>query len=82
MAKDLLLHDMAVLLEKVLEIPASYWMRFQSQYDIDKARIKERNLIQVKNIEIWKVIKEYVPIKYFKKLGYLSEIIQEDIAKN
>jgi len=73
--------DMAVLLEKVLEISASYWMRFQSQYDIDKARIKERNLIQAKNIEIWKIIKEYVPIKYFKKLGYLSEVIQEDIAK-
>lgn len=73
--------DMAFLLEKVLEIPANYWMRFQSQYDLDKARIKERNLIQAKNIEIWKVIKEYVPIKYFKKLGYLGEIIQDDIAK-
>lgn len=73
--------DMAVLLEKVLEIPADYWMRFQSQYDIDKARIKERNLIQAKNIEIWKIIKEYVPVKYFKKLGYLSEVLQEDIAR-
>jgi len=73
--------DMAVLLEKVLEIPASYWMRFQSQYDIDKARIKERNLVQAKNIEIWNIIKEYVPIKYFKKLGYLTESIQDDISK-
>ena len=34
--------DCAVILEKILGIPADYWMRFQSQYEIDKARIKEK----------------------------------------
>ncbi|MFO7939829.1 MAG: HigA family addiction module antitoxin [Bacteroidales bacterium] len=71
--------DIAVLLEKVLEIPADYWMKFQSQYEIDKARIKEKNIARLKNIEIWKVIKEYVPVNYFKKLGYLQENLTEDI---
>ncbi|MDA3882515.1 MAG: HigA family addiction module antitoxin [Bacteroidales bacterium] len=71
--------DIAVLLEKVLEIPADYWMKFQSQYEIDKARIKEKNITRLKNIELWKVIKEYVPVNYFKKLGYLQENLTEDI---
>jgi HTH-type transcriptional regulator / antitoxin HigA len=72
--------DIAVLLEKVLEIPADYWMKFQSQYEIDKARIKEKNIARLKNIEMWKVIKEYVPVNYFKKLGYLQENLTEDIS--
>lgn len=58
--------DIAILLEKTLEIPADYWMKFQSQYEIDKARIKEKNIAKLRNIEIWKVIKEYVPVNYFK----------------
>jgi HTH-type transcriptional regulator/antitoxin HigA len=71
--------DIAVLLEKVLEIPADYWMKFQSQYEIDKARIKEKNIARLRNIELWKVIKEYVPVNYFKKLGCLQENLTEDI---
>lgn len=72
--------DIAVLLEKALEIPADYWMKFQSQFEIDKARIKEKNITRLKNMEIWKVIKEYVPISYFKKMGYLTDNLDKDIS--
>jgi len=34
--------DVAILLENIIEIPADYWMKFQSQFEIDKARIKEQ----------------------------------------
>ncbi|MGQ1948814.1 HigA family addiction module antitoxin [Geofilum sp. OHC36d9] len=71
--------DIAILLEKIFEIPADYWMKFQSQYEIDKARIKEKNIAKLKNIEIWKMIKEYVPVNYFKKLGYLNDDLEKDI---
>ena len=71
--------DLAELLEKILDIPADYWMKFQSQYEIDKARIKEKNILKIKNIEIWNVIKEYVPVNFLKKLGYLCDNIEEDI---
>ena len=30
--------DIAILLEKTLGITADYWMRFQSQYEIDKKK--------------------------------------------
>ena len=43
--------DFSVLLEKVLDIPADYWLRFQTQYDIDKARIKEKNVRKIELIE-------------------------------
>ena len=71
--------DLAILLERILEIPADYWMKFQSQYEIDKARIKDKNINRLKNIEIWKVIKEYVPVSYFRKNGYLIDNLEVDI---
>ncbi len=36
--------DIAILLEKVLEIPANYWLKFQCQYENDKALIEEKNM--------------------------------------
>lgn len=73
--------DLAILLEKTLEIPADYWMKFQSQYEIDCARIKEKNINKIKLIELWNIIKEYVPVNYFKKQGYLTENLEENINK-
>ncbi|HMI08274.1 MAG TPA: HigA family addiction module antitoxin [Flavobacterium sp.] len=71
--------DIAILLEKILGIPADYWMRFQSQYEIDLARIKEKNIKRINNIEVWNIIKEYVPVKYFSKFGYLKGNLEIDI---
>ena len=73
--------DFAILLEKSLGISADYWMRFQSQYDIDKARIKEKNVNKIKVIEVWAVIKTCVPVLKLKKLGYLKGSLDEDIQK-
>ncbi len=35
--------NMAMALEKVLEIPANLWMNFQAQFDIDTATITQRD---------------------------------------
>lgn len=72
--------DIAILLEKALGIPADYWMKFQSQYEIDCAKIKERNISKIKLIEIWNIISQYVPIKYFRKKGYLSDDLFSNIS--
>jgi len=71
--------DIAVVLESVLEIPADYWMKFQSQYEIDKSRVKEKTVKRIKNIEIWNIIKEFVPVNYFKKNNYLTSNLEDDI---
>lgn len=73
--------DIAILLEKVLGISADYWMRFQSQYEIDTARIKEKNIKKINNIAQWSTIKEYVPVSYFRRKGYLSDDIEGDIRE-
>lgn len=39
--------DIAILLEKALGIPADYWMKFQSQYEIDLTKIKEKNINKI-----------------------------------
>jgi len=71
--------DIAILLETILGISADYWMKFQSQYEIDKARLKQKNIKKVRNIELWSIVKEYVPIRYFKKHNYLNDDIEIDI---
>jgi len=49
--------DFAILLEKALDIPADFWMRFQVQYDIDKARLKEKNIRKIASIDTHKTKK-------------------------
>lgn len=71
--------DIAILLEKILGVSAGYWMKFQSQYEIDKARVKQKNIKKIRNIELWSIIKEYVPVLYFKKHNYLNDDIESDI---
>jgi HTH-type transcriptional regulator/antitoxin HigA len=71
--------DIAILLEKALGISADYWMKFQSQYEIDIAKIKEKNINKIKLIEIWKIIAQYVPIKFFNKMGYLTSDLSSNI---
>ena len=72
--------DIAILLEKVFGISADYWMKFQSQYEIDTAKIKEKNINKIKLIEIWNIIIQYVPVKYFNKKGYLTNDISSNIS--
>ncbi|MCF8222820.1 MAG: HigA family addiction module antidote protein [Bacteroidales bacterium] len=71
--------DISILLEKALDIPADFWMNYQTQYEIDLARIKERNIIKAQNHEYWKIIKQYVPVKFYRKEGVLSDDIVKDI---
>lgn len=35
--------NVAIALEKALDIPAEIWMNLQNQYDLDKAKIAERD---------------------------------------
>ena len=59
--------DLALLLEKALDIDAAYWLEAQKNYDLDKARIDEKNKKQLEAIEIWNVIKGFIPVSFFKK---------------
>ncbi|MCD4833700.1 MAG: HigA family addiction module antidote protein [Bacteroidales bacterium] len=71
--------DIAILIEKALDIPADYWLNFQTQYELDLARIKEKNVQKILLLENWQVIKQYVPVKFFKKQGFLKDDLDHDI---
>ena len=43
--------EIALSLEKALDIPAKYWMDLQIQYDIDMIRLTERNIRKSQQIE-------------------------------
>jgi len=73
--------DIAVLLEKALDIQADFWLTLQSQFELDEARIKEKNIQKILHIEIWNVIQQYVPVSIFNKLGLLSASLQANIQK-
>lgn len=73
--------DIAVMLEKALDIPADFWVNLQAQYDLDEARIKEKNVQKIAYIEKWNVIKQYVPVPTFNKLGLLTNSLADNIQK-
>ena len=59
--------DLALLLEKTLGIDADYWMVAQKNYDLDKARILQKNKELLESIEIWNATKSFIPVAFFKK---------------
>lgn len=59
--------DLALLLEKTLGIDADYWMEAQKNYDLDKARILQKNKELLESIEIWNATKSFIPVAFFKK---------------
>ena len=71
--------DIALLLEEALDIPADFWLRFQTQYEIDQARIRDRNTKKLQRIQLWKNIKEFVPVRFFARAGVLTGDLEEDL---
>ena len=64
--------ETALLLEKAIGIDADFWLEAQKNYDLDKARIEEKNKVRLEAIEFWNLIKEYVPIPFFKNEKFFS----------
>lgn len=73
--------ELAVLLEKALDIQSDYWMRLQSRFDIDQANIDKRIIQRKKDMEIWNILSKYIPVKIFTKFGLLNQNISENIRK-
>lgn len=71
--------DIALRLENILDIPATFWLNAQMNYDIDKQRISERNRAHSRNAEIWKIIKSYISVPFFKKQGIITNDLKTNI---
>lgn len=60
--------DTAVQLERVLQVPASFWLNLQSKYEEDLARIKEKEQLDL-SLEMTKNF----PIKAMAANGWIEE---------
>lgn len=47
----------ALSLEKALDVPAEFWIKFQYQYELDIVRQKERTILRLQQIEEKKLSK-------------------------
>ncbi|WP_293894430.1 HigA family addiction module antitoxin [Flavobacterium sp.] len=70
--------DLAILFEKALGIDAEYWLEAQKNYELDKARIEAKNKQQLEAIEVWNVVKDFIPTSFYKKEKILSGNPQYD----
>lgn len=73
--------DMAILLEKALDIDAEYWMDAQKNYELDLARIDESNQAKIQQLEEWNIWKEQIPVVFFKKNKFLTGSPKQDVEK-
>jgi len=64
--------ELALILEKSLGIDHQFWLNAQQNYDIDKINLDEKFQVRLKSIEIWKMIKNYIPDSFYKKQGFLT----------
>jgi HTH-type transcriptional regulator / antitoxin HigA len=64
--------DTAVLFAKALQMDATLWTNLQMNYELDIARIDEKNATRIAAIGIWQMIDEAIPVKFFKKEGIIN----------
>lgn len=72
---------MALLIGEAMDIPAEMLMKFQTAYELDCARISERVIRQKKYMEAWKVMKDAINVKYYRKKGIIQGNIVEDVNR-
>lgn len=71
----------AVLIGEAMDIPAEMLMKFQVAYELDCARISERVTMQKMYMEAWKVMKDAINVKFYKKKGIIQGNIVEDVNR-
>ncbi len=64
--------DTAILIGKALKMDAVLWTNMQMNYELDAAKINEKNRTRLEAINIWQMIEDYIPVTYFKKQGIIT----------
>lgn len=59
--------ETALLIGKALKMDAVLWTNMQMNYELDLAKLNEKNMSRVEAINIWQMIEHYIPISFFKK---------------
>ena len=73
--------DIALLLENILGIGAKFWLDFQSKYDLDRAKLKDKDIEKQNSLSIWNSIKEEIPPKELKQKEHLPDKLEDRVKK-
>ncbi len=71
--------EMALTIGEVLEHGAKYWNDLQADYNLDTAKIEKANLDRIEAVKSWQIIKQYIPVSYFKKENELTGNLKTDV---
>ena len=64
--------DIALMIGKALKMDAALWMNLQSNYELDLAKISEKNSIRLVAMDQWEMVKSYIPEKFYKKHNVIT----------
>jgi HTH-type transcriptional regulator/antitoxin HigA len=64
--------DIALIIGKALKMDAILWLNLQSNYDLDVAKIKEKNNVRLTAMNQWDMLKDSIPEKFYKKQGVIT----------
>ena len=64
--------DTALVIGEALQMDAALWLNLQNNYDLDLAKINEKNSVRVAAIHQWEMVKPYIPEKFYKKCNVIK----------
>ncbi|MDZ4757332.1 MAG: HigA family addiction module antitoxin [Bacteroidota bacterium] len=73
--------DFALLIGKALKMDALLWMNLQMNYDLNLAKINDKNKAKLEAIGTWQMVETMIPAAYFKKQGIISGDIANDLLR-
>lgn len=71
--------EQSVLIGNALDIEDGFFYNLQMEYDLDVARITDRVTEQKAAAQIWKILQEFISIKFLKTVGLMSFDIKTTI---
>jgi len=71
--------ELALILEQVLQVDASYWMEAQSNYELDKARLDDKVKSRMQTVKAWQEMKSNIAYDFLKKNKYIIGESEEDL---
>jgi HTH-type transcriptional regulator/antitoxin HigA len=64
--------DIALVIGKALKMDSVLWLNLQNNYELDLAKINEKNSIRLTAIDQWEMVKSYIPEKFYKKYSVIT----------
>ncbi len=64
--------DIALSLSKALQMEVTIWTNLQTLYHLQKAQLAEKTNKRLMALDLWNMLKQYIPVTYFRKLGIIS----------